>query len=326
MSESGDYDPGPWRGHDFSSARRDYDIHVGRSYEDAVSTGKDPKSLVPKTLCTKSESPLVIACDVTGSMGDWPATMFSKLPYLELEGKEYLGPSMEISWAGIGDAYCDNYPLQVRPFASGTDLKKELKELVIEGGGGGQIMESYDLGALYYARNVEMHNAIKPMFIFIGDEAIYDFVDKDQAKKWAYATLESRLSGVNAIRELQKRYSVYLVHKPYGSSGGSGDYRSSETEKVYRQWSDILGEDHVAYLPDPQRVVDVIFGIMAKETGRIDYFREELTGRQKPGQVEQVLKSLYSIHNLPDGSKKKLSGKSVTRGKSTGGKATKSLL
>jgi hypothetical protein len=29
-------------------------------------------------------------------MGDWPATMFSKLPYLENEGKEYLGEDFEI--------------------------------------------------------------------------------------------------------------------------------------------------------------------------------------------------------------------------------------
>jgi hypothetical protein len=326
MSESGDYDPGPWRGHSFTSARKDYDVHVGRSYDDAVSAGKDPKSLVPSSLTTKSESPLVIACDVTGSMGDWPATMFSKLPYLELEGKEYLGKGMEISWAGIGDAYCDNYPLQARPFTSGTDLKKELKELVIEGGGGGQMTESYDLGALYYARNVEMPNAIKPLFIFIGDEGIYDWVDKGQAKTWVGTNIEGRLSGINAMRELQARYSVYLVHKPYGSSGGSGDHMSSDTQKVYRQWSDILGDDHIAYLPDPQRVVDVIFGIMAKETGRLDYFRKELTGRQKPGQVEQVLKSLNSIHNLPDGSMKRLPGMSVTRGKSKTGKATKSLI
>jgi hypothetical protein len=321
MSESGDYDPGPWKGHNFASARKVYDAHVGRSYDDALVDGKDPESLIPNSLTTNSESPLVIACDVTGSMGDWPATIFSKLPYLEVEGKEYMGDTMEISFAAVGDAYCDDYPFQVRPFVSGTGLKDELKEFVVEGGGGGQIMESYDLAAVYYANKAEMPNATKPLFIFIGDECLYDFVDEAQAERWARTSLEGRLSSVNAIRRLQNKFSVYLIQKPYGSSGeGRSNFRDPDTQRVYTQWADILGEDHIAYLPQAQRVVDVIFGIMAKETARIPYFEGELTERQKPGQVTQVLKSLNTIHNLPGGSKKLLPGMSVTRGKSKGSK------
>ena len=36
MSESGDYSPGVWAGHDFSSARRTYDSHVGRMAQNHV--------------------------------------------------------------------------------------------------------------------------------------------------------------------------------------------------------------------------------------------------------------------------------------------------
>jgi len=81
MSESGDYNPGVWSGYSFTKARKTYDEHVGRSYGDAVKRNKSVTNLIPKSLATNSESPLVIACDVTGSMGSWPATMFSKLPY-----------------------------------------------------------------------------------------------------------------------------------------------------------------------------------------------------------------------------------------------------
>ncbi len=317
MSESGDYDPGPWRGHDFGSARRVYDAHVGRSYGDAVSVGKKAKDLIPTSLETKSESPLVIACDVTGSMGEWPATMFSKLPYLELEGKEYLGDTMEISFAAVGDAYCDSYPLQVRPFTSGKELEKRLKELVIEGGGGGQVSESYDLTALYYARKVEMPNAINPVFIFIGDEKLYEFVDKDQAKEYVGVSLEKRLSTRELIDELKRKYSVYLVRKPYEESDGDG--MSSTDKQIHKMWASYLGEDHIAILPEAGRVVDVIFGILAKETSRIEYFEDELKGRQKLDQVRTVMKSLNSIHYLPKNSLKKLvDGRSITRVKGEG--------
>lgn len=95
MSEAGDYTPAPcWSGHNFKSARRAYDDVVDRSYNDAVSKGVDRGDLVPDSLTTDCEAPLVIVCDVTGSMGEWPATIFSKLPYLEFEAKEYLGEGL----------------------------------------------------------------------------------------------------------------------------------------------------------------------------------------------------------------------------------------
>ena len=205
MSEAGDYDPGPWTGYDFKSARKKYDVHVGRSYDDAVAKGKSIDELLEPKLDTGSESPLVIACDVTGSMGDWPATIFSKLPYLDLEGKEYMGKGMEISFAAIGDAYSDQYPLQTRKFCTGKQMEKTLQELVIEGNGGGQTSESYDLAALYYARNVSMPNAIKPIFIFIGDEGLYDFADKTQAKEFAKVSLQGQMPIKQVMEELKMK-------------------------------------------------------------------------------------------------------------------------
>lgn len=312
MSESGDYNPGPWTGHDFREARKKYDVHVGRSYEDAVTSRKAGKELVVPFLKTDSESPVVIACDVTGSMGEWPSVIFSKLPYLDLEGKEYLGKTMEISFCAVGDVYSDKYPLQARPFSSGTEMKKRLEELVIEGKGGPGTNESYDLAALYYSRNVEMPHAIHPLFIFIGDEGFYDFIDNEKAKEWTGISLKERVQTKRIMEDLQKKYSVYLIRKPYNET--TGNVMSEIDRIIQKQWQDVFGIEHIAILPQPARVVDVIFGIMAKETSRIDYFREEIVGRQidteKPEdgilKVTQAYKSLHTIHGsaprikLPD--------------------------
>ncbi|MFC1697381.1 hypothetical protein ACFL1H_03545 [Nanoarchaeota archaeon] len=323
MSESGDYDPGPWRGHDFKENRKKYDKHVGRSYNAAQSANKKGKDLLYKNISTKSKAPVVIACDVTGSMGDWPATIFSKLPYLDLEGKEYLGKDMEISFAAVGDAYSDRYPLQVRKFCSGKNLEKRLEELVIEGNGGSPFNESYDLAALYYTKNCDMPNAIKPIFIFIGDEGLYDFIDKKQAKDWCYTTFKDKLSTEDVMKDLMTKYSVYLIRKPYNQ--GSGNQRSPVDETIYNQWESMLGGDHISILPAADRVVDVIFGIFAKETNRIPYFEEEITDRQRPDQVKQVLESLHNIHNGPRNAGKKKKGQSKLHKKQTGEKV-KSLL
>lgn len=323
MSESGDYDPGPWTGYDFNSARSAYDVHVGRSYVDAVKASVKAENLIPESIETQSESPVVVAIDVTGSMGDWPKTIFSKLPYLDLEGKEYLGTDMEISFAGVGDMFSDNYPLQIQPFCSGKDMEDALKKLIIEGNGGGQYMESYDLPALYYSRNVSMPNAIRPIFIFIGDEGLYDFVDRTGAKDCAKVDINKRISVKEIIDELKTKFAVYLVRKPYSRSS-SNEY-STLDEKIQKQWEDLLGEDHICLLPDPNRVVDVIFGIFAKETGKNDYFKDEITARQKEDQVKVVMKSLMTI-NRPAKSKKSINkSQSITHSKSSG-KPTKSLL
>lgn len=325
MSESADYDPGPWTGYDFKSARAHYDAHVGRSYGDAVAKSIGKTDLIESSVSTNSTAPLVIACDVTGSMGEWPATIFSKLPYLDLEGKEYLGEDMAISFAAVGDMHGDKYPLQVRPFAGGKELEARLKELIIEKGGGGTSQESYDLAALYYARNCKMPNAVKPIFIFIGDEGLYEFIANDGANTYCNVILENRTTIEQVMDELMQRFAVYLVRKPYGC--GDDNHRSADDIRIQNQWTKILGEDHVCMLPDASRVVDVIFGILAKETGKVDYFKKEIEDRQKPGQVKTVMKSLVSIHRLPGPSQKKLGYTSVTRRKNDDdGAKSRSLL
>jgi hypothetical protein len=319
MSESGDYTPGAWAGHDFASARKSYDAYAGRSYSAAVSTGKSSKDLIPDSVSTESTSPLVIVVDETGSMGDWPATIFSKLPYLENEGKEYLGEDFEICFMAIGDAYNnETYPLQVRPFAKGLDLKKTLTELVIEGKGGGQTTETYELAALYANEKVNIPKAIKPVMIFIGDEMCYDTISPDHAEHLMGIKIEKTLTTAAVFEKLKQKFAVYLIRKSYGTS--SGNVLSDDDKKITASWAKYLGDDHISNLPEAARVVDVIFGILAKETGRIAYFEEELEGRQladKDGdkKVDMVYKSLRTIHKIPDAARDlgKKSGKSVIR-------------
>jgi len=328
MSESGDYSPGAWSGHDFKSARAVYDRHAGRSYDDAVSAGKTAKDLVPDKLETKSTCPLVIACDVTGSMGEWPATIFSKLPYLDHEARtEYLGEDTEISFAAVGDAFADQYPLQARPFDKGTAMKKRLTELVIEGNGGGSTEESYELAALYYARRTTMPNANRPVMIFIGDESPYSSVSPELAKRLAGVSLQSTLSTEDIFRELKQRFEVYLIQKPYGHSTFNSN--DGTTRRVHNDWAKLLGEDHIAQLPEAGRVVDVIFGILAQVAGRVDYFREELEARQLPdkggkAKVDTVYKSLATVHGTPGKSVPKLTAGHSTLHARSKGRSTKS--
>lgn len=336
MSESGDYSGSVWSGHDYGSAYDRYDRHAGRSYASAKAKGTTVADLVPERLTTKSSSPLLVRCDITGSMHEAPKSMFAHLPFLTHEARtEYLGEHAELSFGAIGDATCDTYPIQIRPFAKLTappkkktatpwedpEIAKRLQELVIEGGGGGQQTESYELTALYDARLVEMPNAVRPIWIGIGDEMPYPEVDRDQAQRCCRIRLDRALPTAEVFAELQRKFAVYFVQLPYNGTVGVRDGMTDDTRKIRDRWVKLLGEDHVAMLTDPSRIVDVIFGILAAETGRVDYFRSELEGRQDPNQVVTVYKSLATVHRAPSGSPKLLTdGKSRLHRPTDGGR------
>jgi len=313
MSETADYSPGDWKGYDFGAARQSYDQHAGRAYNNAVASNKKALDMVPKNLKTDCQAPVVIVCDVTGSMGDWPATIFSKLPYLDNEAKEYLGEDYSISYAANADQ-SDSYPLQVRDFVKGRQMEEELKQFIIGGGAGSDhAHESYELAATYYARNVDMPNAKHPILIFICDEHFNNSISPELAKL-AHVNLEATTKSKDIFEELKNKFAVYAIRKPY----------SGLDSKIIKQWTEVLGDDHIAELPSADRVVDVIFGILAKETNKIDYFRTEIEDRQRKDQIDTVYKSLKTIHALPkvvdDGSGKSLM---ITHMKGT---ATKKLL
>ncbi|OGZ10547.1 MAG: hypothetical protein A3D65_01800 [Candidatus Lloydbacteria bacterium RIFCSPHIGHO2_02_FULL_50_13] len=321
MSESGDYTPAPyWSDHkSFKTAKAHYDSSAARSYDDAVSDGKTLKDLIPASVTTESTNPLVVVTDETGSMGEWPAVIFSKLPYFEHEAKVYLGDDMEISFAAIGDAHTgsEKYWLQVRPFAKQKAIATEIKKLVIEGQGGGQVSETYEMAALYYARKAKMPKAIKPIIIFIGDEKPYNMISKEHAKMIGIAS-EERIATADVFEELKRKFSVYLIRKPYGSD--TSNVMDSTNLGIRKVWADLIGEDHIADLPSAERVMDVIFGILANETRKVPYFEEELNDRQlkdKGGaaKVETVMKSLKTIHAaLPaPGTKKDAAGDGKSR-------------
>jgi hypothetical protein len=319
MSEDSDYTPGDWQGHDFSSARSIYSQHVQNSYQQAVESNKSAKDLLPDDLTTQCANPFVLVIDQTGSVGAAPETMRSKLPYMDHELRtEYLGEDAEISWAAIGDAHCnEKYPLQARPFAKSTQIKSRLDELVFEKGGGGQGTETYELAALYYARKVSMPNAEHPIIIFVGDEMPYSNVSRSMAKEYTGVDIEQNsISTSRIFQELKEKFAVHFIKLP--AKGASSD------TQVFEAWSTLLGEGHVHDLEDADRVVDVIFGILAEEFGKRDYFLKELNGRQTQTQVKTTLHALRTAHAKP--AKALLnSGLSRTH-KPIGGKTAKGLL
>jgi hypothetical protein len=311
MSEGGDsYDPGPWQGYDYRSALATYDTGYSSSSakstkstksKSTTSASSSPKSakktledLVPDRISTNARTPITIVLDGTGSFGEKDVKLvLEKLPLLDLGVKDYFDDA-EFSIMLVGDACGDDYPLQVRNFTKGKGLVDSIATLTVEGNGQGNAKESYDLAALYLARNCDMPKAIKPIVIFVCDEGIYENVSKDWAQEYARVDLEKNVSSRKIFEELKQKASVYCIRKHYNGQV-SGDQMTGSNLSIHRQWEDYLGAGNVTVLDDPRRVVDLCLGVFATETDMRDFFDKEIADRQTAAQVKTIQKSMLTI-------------------------------
>jgi hypothetical protein len=118
----------------------------------------DPRGVAVRESRDSDEHPASVAIavlfDVTGSMGTVPRTLQAKLPKLLglLLCKGYV-QHPQILFGAIGDAACDRVPLQIGQFESDNRMDGDQGRIVIEGGGGGQLTESYELAMYFMARH-----------------------------------------------------------------------------------------------------------------------------------------------------------------------------
>ena len=87
-------------------------------------------------------------------MRDVPRQLQQKLPQLlGLLLRKGYADDPQILFGAIGDATCDRAPLQVGQFESDNRMDDDLSRILLEGGGGGQKTESYELAMYFMARH-----------------------------------------------------------------------------------------------------------------------------------------------------------------------------
>ena len=154
---------------------------------------------------------IVVMFDVTGSMGQVPVTLQKKLPELLglLLRKGYISDP-QILFGAIGDATCDRIPLQVGQFESDNRMDDNLEQIFLEGGGGGQKSESYELAMYFTARHTEIDcwskRGRKGYLFIIGDEMAYGQVKKSEVMGVMADGLQQDIPLKAMVKELQQRY------------------------------------------------------------------------------------------------------------------------
>ncbi|MDQ2716983.1 MAG: hypothetical protein M3Z08_18925 [Chloroflexota bacterium] len=198
--------------------------------------------------------PISVLFDETGSMGGIPRVFQKKLA--ELMGvllvKGYI-QDPQILFGAFGDATCDRMPLQVGQFESGVEMDEHLRNIVLEGGGGGTNHESYELALYFLAR----HTAIdcwekrgrKGYAFLIGDEKAYPAVSQRQVAQLIGDGLQANIPLRQMIAEVQRRYHLFFIFPRNASHG--------HDEEIQNFWSDLLGQN-VIFLDDENAVSETI--------------------------------------------------------------------
>jgi ribosomal protein S27AE len=255
----------------------------GRTYE---RRGGPNEKIVDakKRISSASKNPLIVAVDVTGSMASWPAEIFDRLPLLYNTLSQYR-EDLEISFAAIGDAGVDRWPLQVTTFASGYDLEQLLKSLYGEGGGG-DAPESYGLFAHWVDTHVEVPEAgDKPFLIVFGDITMHPKVPREQVQELLGDDPQGDVDALRAWQRVAKRYNVWFLRR---ASGRPND-------QVDQQWAKAIGAQKIMRIEDEQRAVDYAMGLVARAWGHFGDFKDNMRARQPEDKVEKLSKPIAMV-------------------------------
>ncbi|GIH04174.1 hypothetical protein Rhe02_22410 [Rhizocola hellebori] len=199
-------------------------------------------------------TPIAVLFDVTGSMGHVPRKLQTKLPELFglLLRRDYC-TDPQIMFGAIGDATCDNAPLQVGQFESDNRMDDDLGRILLEGGGGGQRTESYELAMYFMARHTTLDclqkRGRRGYLFIIGDEMAYGRVKPAEVHGVIGDTMTEPLSLKAILTELQRKFDVYFILPAAAGHGGDS--------QILGFWRKLLGQNVIA-LDDLDAVCETI--------------------------------------------------------------------
>lgn len=244
-----------------SAPRKDMDYGTARAkvFSAALKPSLDPKDVKVRESRDSDDHPesnaVGVLFDVTGSMGGIPVEFAQhKLGGLmKMLVEKGVIPHPQVLFGAIGDSYVDGAPFQVGQFESGLEIDQCLTDIFIEGGGGGQLKESYGLAHYFFARHTVTdcwEKRGKKGYLFtLGDEQTWPTITVDEARRIFGDSVQADEKVTDLIRECERRFNVFhiVVDTP----------TSTSYPEVLKDWRELLGE-RALRLDDPNNVCELI--------------------------------------------------------------------
>ena len=250
----------------FHNRKMDKDMDIKGKVRESCDGVDHPKSF-----------PIIIALDVTGSMGIVPENLIKEgFPEIMKKIMDEGVEDPQVCFVGIGDHYTDDAPVQVGQFESSDELtEKWLKAIWLEGHGGGNGGESYQLAYYFAARHTKIDSFIKRnkkgVLITIGDDACHGVIDERTAKT-LFGDGEKDVTTSEILEEVKKTWDVYHINLM--DYLGQHDY-------VRTNWKNLLG-DHCIETEsgDGKDIPNIISGIVLRS------YNESATDEKLSSNVE----------------------------------------
>lgn len=239
----------------------------------ALPTGLDPKGFILRESrdsdANPMSTPIIFGLDVTGSMSVFcEAIAKTQLPELMTsihEKKPVSDP--HIMFMGIGDIQSyDRAPLQVSQFEADLRIVEQLREMYLEGGGGGNDSESYTLpwyvAAFRTATDVVQKRKQKGFLFTMGDECVPPALSSaDLIKAFGPGQLPAAGTNAELLAKVSEMYHVFHIVVEEGS------YYRRSPDSVRRGWDQLMGAS-VLYMQDHRDLSQIAILAMEAVNGK----------------------------------------------------------
>ncbi len=187
--------------------------------------------------------PVILALDVTGSMGSGAAEVAKKLNEVMTELYDKV-KDVEFCVMGIGDLAYDDTPIQMSQFESDIRIAEHLDKVYFEGGGGGNRYESYT-AAWYMGLN---HTALdcwkrgkKGIIITMGDEMLNPYLPYNELNGATGDKNQANVETDDLYARASEKFDIY--HIAVNDKLTSYRYHQSDINSK-NSYGKYLDEDH----------------------------------------------------------------------------------
>ena len=223
----------------------------------------NPKNVI-RECCDSDEHPntlpVILALDVTGSMGDAAVEVAKKLNIIMTKLYEQIS-DVEFMVMGIGDLAYDDCPIQASQFESDIRIAEQLDKIYFEFGGGGNSFESYTAAWYFGSRHTKLdclNRGRKGIIITMGDEQLNPYLPlKGRRSGLMEATgdnLQSDVETKDLYDEASQKFNIYHLDVSHGYRWDKED----EIEKSYKKYLDDIHFRKVTMDSIANEIVDII--------------------------------------------------------------------
>jgi hypothetical protein len=230
----------------------------------------DPKRCKVRESRDSAENPLsnaiIVGLDVTGSMGMIADALARRglgvLVEQLLARKPVSDP--HIMAMGIGDATCDCVPLQVTQFEADIRIARQLEQIYLEHGGGGNDFESYNLPWYFAATRTSIdcfEKRGKKGYLFtVGDELPPPVLLATHVQRLLGSGPQTDIATRDLLAMVERTYHVFHVVVEEGS------YARRHLRDVMQKWTELLGQ-RVLRLTDHSKLAEVVVSAIQVNEG-----------------------------------------------------------